>query len=87
MKLDKIEKILGKFTMAEFEALSVEQLTNRIILAEQSMETISKELDENVMYQELKEQKKALESGKREVFKFQKAVIAYVLYLLESKGL
>lgn len=85
-QLEKIEKTLGLETVKELEAFDEASLKKRIVEANQAMKQVAEELEANEKYQEIKENKKALESGKREVNKRQKAVIAYCLSLLDSKG-
>lgn len=85
-KLAKIEKELGKEFMAELEAQDVSGLHARIVNAESAMKVASDELEANENYQRLKEDLKLLSQGLREVNKRQKAIIEYVLSLLEGKG-
>lgn len=84
MTLEKVIKALGEDTVKELEALSKEQLHNRIVAAETSMEEVAKDLEANLAYQEIKENKKALEAGKREVDKRQKAIIKFALHVLSG---
>lgn len=84
MKLDKVIKILGSDLQQELESASKEALEKRIINAEQGMQTVKEELENNQKYQELKENKKAMESGLKEVNKFQRAIIAYALTMLDK---
>jgi hypothetical protein len=84
--LTKIEKILGKETMAELEALDSNMLKDHIVAAEHSIMEAQRELEANSKYQELKESLKALSEGFKEVKKRQNAMIRYNLSLLEDKG-
>jgi len=85
-KLDKIEKALGKETMADLESLSEELLKDHTVVAEFSIKNAIAELEANLKYQELKESLKALSAGLREVKKRQNSIIQYCLSLLEDKG-
>ena len=85
-KLAKIEKILGKERLGELEALSVDDLKNKVVAAESAIKLAITELESNPKFQELKESLKALSEGMKEVKKHQKAVIDYSISLLEDKG-
>lgn len=85
-QLEKIEKILGIETVKELEALDTLKVEDRIVAANQAMQLVEDELEANPKYQEIKENLKALQSGKREVNKRQKAVIKYCLHLIEDRG-
>lgn len=84
-KLLKIEKSLGKETIAELEALSGADLKTAIVQAVGCIKITQEELEANPAYQELKENLKALSSGLREVKARQNSVIAYSLHLLGEK--
>jgi len=84
-QLEKLKKLLGLETMKELEALSKEELKEQIFVSENSMATVVKELEDNVEYQRLKDLKAAAEQGKKDVFKRQKAKIAYCLFLIEGE--
>lgn len=86
MKLEKALKILGQDTVVEMEAFDKPTLIASIVDAESAMRQVQLELDNNEQYQELKESKKAMEAGKKEVDLRQKARIALALNLLEAKG-
>lgn len=85
-KLEKLEKLLGKDTMADLEALTVLDLKGRITSASQAMEKAAEELEANDQYQEIKANLGAITQGKKEVDKRQKAIIKYCLHLLDAKG-
>lgn len=82
----KIHDTLGLETVQEMEALSPEDLKKIVFEANMAMQAVQNELDLNQKYQLLKDQKKSMESGKKEVDKRQKAKIKLALYLLEEKG-
>jgi len=82
----KIEKILGKETMSELEALDVSMLKDHIVASEHAIMEAQRELEANPKYQEIKESLKALSEGLRDVKKRQNAMIRYNLSLLEDKG-
>lgn len=85
-KLEKAYKALDADTVKELEGLSVDELKQRVVQASQAMEQVQKELENNAEYQELLESKKAMEQGKKEVNKRQKAIITVALFQLEEKG-
>lgn len=85
-KYAKIEKALGKESMAELEALSAEDLKNRLVAAEHAIKDAIAELEANDKFQELKASIKAISEGLKEVKKRQNAVIQYSLSLLDDKG-
>lgn len=82
-KLDKLHKTLGNDTVKELETLSVELLKEKIVQAESAVKQAEDELDNNSGYQELKESKKAMEQGMKDVRKRQKAITALALHLIE----
>ena len=84
MNVDKAVKTVGAETYKEMEAMSSEQLKERIVGACEAMRHVAAELDANEAYQEIKENKKALEAGKNEVNKRQRAVIAVAQALLNG---
>lgn len=84
--LEKLHNALGKDTTAELEGLDSEALRKRIVGAQDAMKKVQEELDANPDYQELKANKKALEEGKRDVNKRQRAITALCLHLLEERG-
>lgn len=84
MKLDKVLKTLGPDTVKELEALSHDQLRDRIVQAETAMEQVADELEANATYQSIKESKSAAEQGKKDVDKRQKAIIKFALSVLNS---
>lgn len=85
-KLAKIEKVLGKETMAHLESCPVDVLKDTVCTAEHAINEAIRELESNPKYQEIKESLKALSEGMREVKKRQNAIIQYSLSLLEDKG-
>ncbi len=85
-KLEKIEKILGVELVNEINAFDDSTLKQTIVSAEQAMELVQKELDENQEYQALREKLLDMTAAKKEVFKFQKAKISLALNALASKG-
>jgi len=85
-KMAKLEKILGRERLGELEALSVDDLKNKVVAAESAIKFAQNELESNPKFQELKENLKALSEGMKEVKKHQKAVIDYAISLLEDKG-
>lgn len=82
MKLDKIIKKLDKDTVAALDNYVPNELYLKIAAAEQIMLTAQEELDSNPKYEELRENLKALTSGKREINSRQRAIIGYCLHLL-----
>jgi hypothetical protein len=85
-KLDKLERTLGKDTIADLNAVPVDMLKAHIVASEQSMKAAKEELEANPQYQELRENLKALSQGLREVNTRQRAIIQYCLHLIEEKG-
>lgn len=86
-KLARIEKSLGKDTLAELDALAEEGLKSKVVEAETAVKVASDELEANDKYQELKDSLKAVSSGLSEVKKRQRNIVQYSLHLLEEKGL
>lgn len=84
-RLDKALKLLGQETVIELEAMDVDQLKMRIVEANAAMNKVAEELELNVAYQDLKANKTALEAGKNEVNKRQRAIILAALSLLGDK--
>jgi hypothetical protein len=85
-KLKKISKELGVEFLKELEALSPEELREKVVQAESSVKQAYDELDANHEYQELKENKKAMEQGMKDVKKRQNAITLYALHLMEEMG-
>lgn len=85
-KLTKIERNLGKDTLAELEALSPDDLKTRIVAANSAIKQAVDELEANPQYTEIKENLKALSSGMREVKKRQNDIIQYSLSLIDDRG-
>lgn len=85
-KYAKIEKVLGKETLSELEAMSVEVLKDHVVAAEHAIYETIRELEANPVYQQHKDSIKALSEGLRDVKKRQKAIIEYALSLLQDKG-
>lgn len=85
-KLEKAYKALDQEMVNEIEALSPEELKQRVVQASQAMESVQKDLDNNSEYQEVLENKKAMEQAKKDINKRQKAIITVALNSLESKG-
>lgn len=86
IKLEKLEKLLGKDTAQELVSLPETELKQRVVQANQSMKQAEEELEANAQYQQIKENKSLLEQGKKEVNKRQRAIIKYCLHLLDEKG-
>jgi hypothetical protein len=86
MKLSKAIKNLEPETVAELEAMSREDLEQRIVQANQSMQQVEQELEAKEEYQELKEAVKAMEAGKKEVHKRQNSIITVCVSLLDTKS-
>lgn len=84
MKLSKAVKNLDTETVSDLQSLSQEDLKKRIVEANQAMQEVSEELDNNQEYQNLVESKKAMEAGKKEVFKRQNSIITVAVSLLNS---
>lgn len=78
---------IGKDKVSELEAMSADQLKQVIYEANDAMRIVQDELDANPAYQELLENKKAIESTKRDIFTTQRAVIAYSLQLMDAYSL
>lgn len=85
-RLEKAEKILGEEYLAEMNNLIPGELRSLIAEANNAMEQVVAELEENVKYQTIKEQKQDMEAGKRDVDKRQKAIIVCALARLNSPG-
>jgi len=86
MNIQKIQAILGIDTCAELDGADEEQLKQSIYMASAAMQEVEQELEANARYQEIKLQKAALELGKRDVDKRQKAKIKYCLHLIDERG-
>lgn len=84
-RLSKAMDSLGSETIKDLEAMAADDLKKRIVEAEQAMREATDELEKNQKYQTLKEDLKALTSGKREVEKRQRAIILVSLSLIETK--
>ncbi len=84
MKLDKAIKNVGDETYQEMQAMAPDALKQRIVEASEAMRKVAAELEANEKYQEIKENKKALEAGKKEVNARQNSVIAIALNLLNG---
>lgn len=84
MKLEKALKVVGNETVSELEALSDIELKQRIVSANEAIRAVCAELEANEKYQEIKENKKALEAGRREVTTRQNAIIEVSLNLLNN---
>ena len=85
-QLDKLHSKLGKATIDELSSLSEADLKKRVVEANQAMKLADDELQANESYIALKENKSALEQGKKEVNSRQNAVIKYCLHLLEEQN-
>lgn len=85
-KLEKAYEKLGEQTIKELGEMDVPTLKKRIVDANDSMRLAAKELEDNTAYQELKENKSAMESGMREVNSRQNAVILVALSMIEDAG-
>jgi DNA-binding transcriptional regulator GbsR (MarR family) len=85
MKIEKIIKELGQDFLDELDALSPEDVKNRIVSAGQAIKTAKDELEANPNYQELKENIKALRSGFSAVKKRQNAITDYLLTKLNGE--
>lgn len=81
-KLEKVIKILGQEITNEIKGMSLDELKEVIVAANQAMDAVQRVLDANPKYQEVKEQKSSLEEGKKEVNKYQRAKIAYCLMIM-----
>ncbi len=84
-RLTKAIESLGVETMKELEAMSKEDLSKRVIQAEQAMREAVDELEKNPKFQDLKESLRDLTAGKRGVDKRQQAIILVSLSLMELK--
>lgn len=85
-KIDKATKLLGDEVVNELSVLDKSGLKSRVTQACESMRIAYEELEANEKYQEFKENVKAVSAGKREVDKYQKAIIAVSLHMLETAG-
>lgn len=85
--MKNVKDKIGKDKASELEAMSADQLKQVIYEANDAMRIIQDELDANAAYQELLENKKAIEETKRIIFTTQKAVIAYSLQLMDAYSL
>lgn len=86
MKLQTALKNLDTDTVKEIEAMDPATLKKRVVEANQAMQQVANELEENEQYQQLKESLKAVTLGKKEVDKRQKSVITVCLAMLSDKG-
>ena len=86
MKLEKALKNLDAETVKDLESLSPEALKQKIVDASESMRLVAQQLEDNPKYQEIKENKKALEQGKKEVNARQNAIIAVALSHLNGNS-
>lgn len=86
MASEKILKALGPDTIDEMNTMDEHELQKTIVEANGAMKQVEEELEENEPYQEIKAKKSAMEQGKREVDKRQKARIRYSLTRLEEIG-
>lgn len=84
-KINKMVALIGEEVIKDLEAMDKQALNQAIANANAAMAQVQEELDANTVYQELKASKTAAESGKREVNKRQKEIIAYALRLLEGR--
>lgn len=87
--MTKVERAMDKLSsddVKELEAMPPEQLSSRIVAANEAMRQVAEELDNNSAYQRVKEDKAALEAGKKEVNKRQKAIIEVCLHLRNERG-
>lgn len=85
-KRTKIEKLLGAEVVESLVALSEVELKAIIAQSCGAIKQSTDELNANPIYQEIKENLKAVSQGLREVKKYQNAKIQYSLGLLEAKG-
>jgi hypothetical protein len=85
-KLEKIEKNIGKETMAGIEAMPVDILKDTLVSAEHSIAEAQRELEANPQYQAAKELLKDITGSLRDVKKRQNSIIQYCLHILEEKG-
>ena len=88
--MTKVEKAMNQLSsddVRDLEALSSEALSAKIADASEAMRQVTQELEDNGAYQELKANKTAMEVGKKEVNKRQKAIIEVCLHLRKEKGI
>jgi len=85
-KLERAVNSLDNDTLAELGAMSQQGLKDRIVGASETMRQALEELENNANYQKVKEDKAALEAGKKEVNKRQKAIIEVALSHLTGQA-
>lgn len=86
MVSDKLLKALGKDTVEEMDSLDTAELKAIIVQANEAMQTVEQELEDNEEYQQLKQRVSDMSAGKKEVFKRQSAKIKYSLHRLTELG-
>ncbi len=84
-KLEKVIKAIGLETKSELDALGEAELKAKVVQANQSMKDVEDELDANEDYQNLLANKSAMEQGKKDVDKRQKAIVKYSLHRLSGE--
>ena len=84
--LNKITKILGEQAVNELRTLSAQELESLIVSATQDIESAKEELQLNEQYIKLKEDKTYMESGLKELRKFNNAKIQLAVALLNERG-
>lgn len=84
--IDKVLKAIGGSTKDEMDAMSADDLQRVIVQANNAMETVAQELDANDKFQDVCAKKTAMEQGKKDVNKRQKAKIQYALHRLGEMG-
>lgn len=87
--MTKVERAMNQLSsddIRELEAMDLVGLNARVVVASEAMRLVAQELEDNQAYQKVKEDKAALEAGKKEVNKRQKAIIEVCLHLRNEKG-
>lgn len=87
--MEKLAKKIGpdgEDVLRELEAMDVTDLNKRIAQANQAISETKAELDQNVDYQQAKNDCKLLSSGFSEVKKRQNAIIAIAVQLRKDRG-
>lgn len=85
--MKKIEKLLGLELLDELADTHPDaDLKDKLVKAEAAIESARAELEANPKFQALKDDLKALSEGMREVNKRQRAIIQYILHVLEGRA-
>lgn len=84
--MNKLVKLLGNDTINLLNSMNAEELETVIVLAATEIETAKDELNANPKYNEIKENKAALEAGLKDLRKYNNARIKVAIALLQERG-